>query len=397
MAVQPGADLIGREFMNERKLLLWKSGGKEPTVARIAIGGDFLPAGTIEWRPPDEWSGAARTLAPHFENVATSFVNLECAIDTGGLAARKLAGLGSIVSAPPAALDYLAAIRAEAVGFANNHAYDFGAAGLARTRTALDRHHMILMGAGNDTGTAPDVHMWRGPEGIKVGLWAAAKASHDLARRGSAGVEPATPRRAKQALELMKSRGARLSIALLHAGVLRASRPDPGDLKLMDSIAEAGFDIVAASHSHRISGSKCVYAERGRPAFCFYGLGSMVSGYAGASIEREGLIVVAGLKSDGSLADVEVKPVWLAASGFGEAPSDEISRTILHRFQRLSAEIRDGSSQKLFYREVSQNIVKLYFRDARAAFRASGLGGLARKTGRLRLRHLRRLAHGLLS
>ncbi|MGB7309018.1 MAG: hypothetical protein WBC67_08130, partial [Candidatus Acidiferrales bacterium] len=71
-------------------------------------------------------------------------------------------------------------------------------------------------------------------------------------------------------------------------------------------------------------------------------------------------------------------------------------QTILHRFQQLSEEIADGSFQKLFYREISQSIVKLYFRDASAAFRASGLGGLARKTGRVRLRHLRRLAHGFL-
>jgi poly-gamma-glutamate capsule biosynthesis protein CapA/YwtB (metallophosphatase superfamily) len=396
MAAQPGADVGEREFMNEQSLVLWKSEGKEPIAARIAIGGDFLPAGTIKLSRLDGWSGAASALAPHFENVATSFVNLECAIDTGGLASRKLVGLGAIVSAPTAALDYLASIRSEAVGFANNHTYDFGAAGLERTRTALDRQHMVLIGAGNSAPAAPDVHIWRGPERIKVGLWAAARASHDIARGSSAGVEPATPRRAKQALDVMKSRGARLSIALLHAGVLRASHPDPGDLRVMDSIAGAGFDIVAASHSHRISGAKCIYAQRGRPAFCFYGLGSVVSGHAGGLIEREGLIVVAGLKSDGSLADVEVKPVWLASSGFGEISSDETSRTILHRFQQLSAEIADGSSQRLFYREVSQSLVKLYFRDARAAFRASGLRGLARKTGRLRLRHLRRLAHGLL-
>jgi hypothetical protein len=229
-----------------------------------------------------------------------------------------------------------------------------------------------------------------------VGLWAAAKASHDLASGRSTGVEPATLRRAKQALELMKAQGARFSIALLHAGVLRTNRPDPADVKLMDSMARAGFDLVAASHSHRVSGSKYLQVGRSRAAFCFYGLGSLASGYIAAPIEREGLIVVAGFKSCGSLASLEVRPVLLAASGFGEAPSVETGRMILDRFRRLSAEIVDGSSKQLFYLEISHSLVKLYLRDARAAFRGSGVLGLARKAGRIRMRHLRRLAHGFL-
>ena len=382
--------------MSGRGLVLWKSGDKEPVVARIAIAGDFLPAGKLELQGSDSWNDAAMALAPCFEDVATTFVNLECSIGSDGLTSRKLVGLGDIVSAPPAALDYLAAIRAVAVGFANNHAYDFGDAGVERTRQALARRNLSLIGAGRNTTGAPEVYIWRGPGSIRVGLWAAAEASHDLADNRHAGTEPATLRRAKQALGLIKSCDAGFSIALLHAGVLRANRPDPGDMKLMDAMAAAGFDVVAASHSHRISGAKCPHTDRGRPAFCFYGLGSLASGYIASPMEREGLIVVAGLKACGRLGSLEVRPVSLAASGFGEAPSAEVSRMILDRFTKLSAEIADGSSKSVFYREISQNLIRLYLRDARAAFRESGIGGLARKAGRIRLRHLRRLAHGLL-
>jgi len=380
-----------------RGLVLWRSGDKEPpVVARIAIAGDFLPAGKLELPGSDSWNDAARRLAPYFEDVATTFVNLECSIDSGGLTPRKLVGLGNIVTAPPEALHYLAAIRAVAVGFANNHAYDFGDAGVDRTRQALARLNLSLIGAGRVTTDAPEVYIWRGPGSIMVGFWAAAKASYDRADNRHAGTEPATLGRAKQALGLIRSSGASFSIALLHAGAIRASRPDPGDMKLMDAMATAGFDVVAASHSHRISGSKCPHTGRGRPAFCFYGLGSLASGYIGSPMEREGLVVVAGLKSCGGLGSLEVKPVSLTASGFGEAPSAEVSRTILDRFRQLSAEIADGSSKRVFYREISQNLIRLYLRDARAAFSESGIGGLARKAWRIRLRHLRRLAHGIL-
>ena len=382
--------------MSGRGLVLWESGDKEPVAARVAIAGDFLPAGKLALSGPDSWSEAAMALAPCFEDVATTFVNLECSIDAAGLAGRKLLGLGDIVSSPSSALDYLAAIGAVAVGFANNHAYDFGEAGVERTRQALARRNLSLIGAGRNTTGAPEAYIWRGPGSVKVGLWAAAKASHHLADNRRAGVEPATLRRAKQAIELIRSCGASFSIALLHAGVLRTNRPDPADTKLMDAMADAGFDVVAASHSHRISGSKCPRAGRDRPAFCFYGLGSLASGYIASPMEREGLVVVAGLKSCGTLGSLEVRPVSLAASGFGEVPSAETGRIILDRFMQLSAEIADGSSKKLFYQEISQNLTGLYLRDVRAAFRESGIRGLARKAGRIRLRHVRRLAHGFL-
>ncbi|HTW24429.1 MAG TPA: CapA family protein [Candidatus Baltobacteraceae bacterium] len=380
--------------MSARGLLLWES--NEQAVTRIAVAGDFLPAGALKLTGSGAWSEAAGALAPCFEDVEATFLNLECPIDADGLTPRKLAGLGAIVSASAAALDYLAPIRVAAVGFANNHAYDFAGAGVERTQRACNRRNLPLIGAGHDTNTPPDVRVWQGPGAIKVGFWAAAKACHDLADHTHQGVEPATLRRARQALGRIRSEGASFSVALLHAGILRTNRPDPSDAKLMDAIAGAGFDLVVASHSHRISGHKRVTGDRGSPAFCFYGLGSLVSGYTASPLEREGLIVIAGLNSLGKLASLEVRPVSLAASGFGEAPSEEAARAILKRFEQLSAEITDGSSKRRFYQEISQSLVRLYLRDVSAAFRESGMRGLAVKAGRLRLRHLRRLAHGLL-
>ena len=131
------------------------------------------------------------------------------------------------------------------------------------------------------------------------------------------------------------------------------------------------------------------------PAFCFYGLGSIASGYVASDIERDGLIVVAGLTSRGDLACIEVRPVILAASGFGEVPAPQTSDAILSRFRSLSSEIADGSSARLFYRDMSEGLVSLYLRDARAALRQSGLRGLARKARRMRMRHVKRLVRSI--
>lgn len=231
---------------------------------------------------------------------------------------------------------------------------------------------------------------------MRVGFWSAAIASRDLATRAKAGVEPATLARATQALKLLTSLGAHFSVALIHAGCLRTNRIDPAEAALMDRIAGCGFQIVGASHSHRVSGAKVLSPRDSGPAFCFYGLGSIASGYIASDFEREGLIVVASLTSPGNLARVEVLPVILGASGFGQVPSPQASDAILARFSSLCREIADGSSTRLFYRDMSEGLVRLYLRDAHAALRQSGLRGLARKARRIRIRHVKRFTRAII-
>ena len=153
--------------------------------------------------------------------------------------------------------------------------------------------------------------------------------------------------------------------------------------------------MVSASHSHRISGFRQLGNQYGRPSFCFYGLGTLVSGYAVGPLEQEGLIIVAGLSERGELIRVEMRAVLLDEFGFGNLPSPEMSRTILVRFGQLSHEIVDGSFERLFYRDVSQGLLRLYVRDVKTACRQAGIRGLARKVRRVRVRHIRRLIHSV--
>jgi Bacterial capsule synthesis protein PGA_cap len=373
--------------------VLWESVSREPVVVRIAVAGDFLPAGAIAFPANCDWSGMVRDLAPCFDNVAISFVNLECPLDVDGLSARDLCGLGQTVSAPGTSLDYLAAIRAKIISISNNHIYDFATEGLERTRCALIRREMTPLGAGRSLQDVPEVFVWHAPDDIRVGFWAAAKASSDLARRNAPGAEPATVHRAQRALDEMKRRGAQYYVALIHAGCLRTNRPDPEDVALMDSFAALGFNLVAASHSHRVSGAKIMATAQDCASFCFYGLGSLVSGYAADPLEREGLVIVAGLDIRGNFARLEVHPILLGATGFGEIPGPKISEAILDRFHTLSEEISDHSFERLFYQDVSRGLLHLYSRDAKSAFRQAGIRGVVRKAGRLRMRHIRRLLH----
>lgn len=375
--------------MNSDRLVLWESPDAGQIAARIAIAGDFLPSGRLAV-PVGGWSAAADGIASHFSDVDASFVNLESAIAADGLPARSLLGLGQVVQAPVDCLDYLKAIRVHSAGIANNHSYDFLATGVARTRAAVAQRDTAPIGAGRTLREPPEVFIWQ-RAGIRVGFWAAARACADLATSRTPGVEPATPARAREAIGCLQARGAHFSIALLHCGCLRTNRPAPEEAALMDGIARAGFHIVAASHSHRIAGARPI--DTAQPSFCFYGLGSIVSGFVTAPIEAEGLVVVVSLNPHGRQVRIEVRPVWLAESGFGEVPQPHTAQAILHRFRALSAEIAEGSFEQAFYREISRGIARVYLRDVRAAFRESGIRGLLRKASRARLSHVRRLAY----
>lgn len=235
-------------------MIFWQAPSDEPIAARVAIAGDFLPAGNLAL-PAGGWSEAATGLAPYFADCVT-FCNLESTLDAEDLPSRPIVGLGQTVSARSASLDFLRAIGCDVVGLANNHSMDFGLAGADRTRAAVARAGMVPLGAGRRLRDTPEVFVWQGPAGIRVGFWAAAIASRDLSTRTSAGVEPATVARSKDAIHELKSRGAGVSIALLHAGCLRTNRPDPTDAARMNEIASCGFNIVASSHSHRSSGAR---------------------------------------------------------------------------------------------------------------------------------------------
>jgi hypothetical protein len=192
----------------------------------------------------------------------------------------------------------------------------------------------------------------------------------------------------------MKQKGVNFAVALVHAGCLRTNRPAPEDVILLREFARIGYGIVAASHSHRISGAEKIFLpSKCASSFLFHGLGSLVSGYIATPLEREGLIVVAGFDTEGTLADIAVRPLYLPDNGIGEVPTPEAAETILRRFETLSVEIADGSYAARFYKDMSSGLVHLYLRDVNAAFRHSGVRGLVQKAARLRLSHIKRLMH----
>jgi hypothetical protein len=375
-----------------RGALLWEAPGRE-VVCRVALGGDFLPAMGLGDDRTD-WGAEARRVSDLVADCDVMFVNLEAPLECGDLPVRPKAGLGDTLDAPARALDYLAALGATVVGIANNHIFDHGAAGVERTRATVSERGMVALGSGHTAAAPPEIHVWSGPSSVRVGFWAAANNSGVVAADDAPGVEQARTERGIAALDEMRAAGAQTCVALLHAGCEGTNHPDPADAALLTSLVEAGFDLVAVCHSHRISGHSVVERAGDRPpGFCFHGLGSVASGCLYSELEREGLIAVLGVDRDGRPASVEVRPLALVGPGWGAVPDSTTARVILDRFSQVSDAIRDGSSAQQFYDDMSTGLMRRQLRDVRAAFRRGGLAGVLRKLGRLRRTHLMRLWH----
>ena len=377
-------------------MILWESESKKPIACKVAVAGDFLPGGGLRPRQGRSWSGMAKEVSACFADVAVSFVNLEGPLGTGTVQPSRPPGLGGNLCGPPEALDYLEPLRASVIGFANNHIYDCGRGGLLLTKEIVQRHGMAGIGAGRTLKEVPETHVWKGPEEVKVGFWAAANITPHPSKTRREGTEVGTQKRASDALREMRSQGATFTIALLHAGLEHTNYPDPADVKLMTAMADAGFDVVAACHSHRISGHTMRYGEEdGRPSFCFFGLGSLSSGVVYSSLEKEGVIVVAGLSRQGSLECIEIRPVFLDEAGWGTLPDKETEEHFLKRFIRLSEEILEDSYARLFYKDVSRGLIRRHYADALSAFRGGGIRDVAQKCSRLRMKHLYRFIHSI--
>ena len=373
-------------------MILWEKQDAK-VVFRIAHLGDYLPATGLNATERCNWECQAAKLGPYFQNIDLSMANLECPIGVESCAARQKIGLGDNFSAPLASLEYLAALGVKLVGIANNHIYDYGFEGMHRTADAIIQHDMTPLGTGRRLRESPDVFVAETPFGGRIGFWAAARNLPEMATRRRAGVEPATKSRAKEAIAELRHRKTRLNIAFLHAGIEHTNHPDPDDVELMDELVTLGFNIVAATHSHRIGGYRPIIGKDGRPGFCFYGLGSLSSGIKYSALEHEGLMLVIGLDAPGEIARVEVQPILLSTEGWGTIPGIAARKNILERFMMLSLEIADGSYHRRFYEDTGKDLVRRQFRNLRAAYQNGGLLGLAQILSRVRMRHVNRVLH----
>jgi hypothetical protein len=250
-------------------MLVWKNAYRQP-ACRFGIAGDFLPACGLSPVDRETWSGQAKRVAPRFDDLEFSLVNLECPVGVEGLPPKVKASLGDSFAAQIECLDYLDSLKASVVGIANNHLYDYGRAGAERTLGRAGER-LSVCGFGRTLEEPPSVCIREARGGVRVGIWAAARNLPDAATRNSMGIEPATRERAAKALAHMAARNVQCRVAFLHAGAEGTSYPDPMTPSSWKNSQRRGLPWLPLATPIASAATKQFRGRNGDPAHCFYG------------------------------------------------------------------------------------------------------------------------------
>ena len=198
----------------------------------------------------------------YFEDDYLTIANLECVLSD-----RELTGSATFLfrgAASNAAM--LSEGGVELVSLGNNHAVDFGQAGLDDTRAALDYHGVAH--AGPDSS-----YVYQSGDGISVGVYAAPWCATEYQLR--AGVSALA---AREDVDLV--------VCLVHWGDEGTYRANWSQTALGRAAIDSGADIVCGSHPHTLQP-----VEEYGGGYIAYSLGNFVFGGNTAPSDRDTAIL----------------------------------------------------------------------------------------------------------
>ncbi|HEX8767884.1 MAG TPA: CapA family protein [Jatrophihabitans sp.] len=228
----------------------------EPSgVVRLGFAGDVhftdRTARRLAANPATVFGPAAKSLAAP----DLMMLNLETAIAVGGTPENK----NFTFQAPPSAFTALRAAGIDLVTMANNHAADYGSAGLAQTFAAIKRSGfpVVGIGANADAAYAP---YYTEINGVRLAFVAALQVREETLANFSAtstspGVASAyNDKRLVAAVRAAKAK-ADAVIVYLHWGTEYVHCPNEDQYSIADKLSAAGAAAVVGTHAHGLQGA----------------------------------------------------------------------------------------------------------------------------------------------
>ena len=240
--------------------MYWPDPRDEPSV-RLVVGGDVMLGRGVKQAILRH--GPAYPLAPVaglMRGADLALVNLECAL-TASTVRWQGAPKAFYFGAPPAAIETLTSAGIDLVSLANNHALDFGVAGLRDTLRALHGAGIHAAGAGSNLAAARAVTVLdRGP--LRFGMAAFCNHQADFAaqpdRAGIAYIdlddEPKALALLRAALAALRRRAVDWPILSLHWGPNMVARPSPQFRRLAHAAIDMGWKMVFGHSAHVFQG-----------------------------------------------------------------------------------------------------------------------------------------------
>ena len=179
--------------------------------------------------------------------------NLECALTDRTDSEQKQYAL----QAPPELAEALALGKFDLVSLANNHAMDFGYAGLTDSQTYLNQVGVATVGAGENQATARAPFLLE-RNGLRMAFLAYADVPQELngfdahdwvATDSQPGIAWADPEQIEADVRAAKSR-ADVVIVFLHSGYENTAMVTPEQRTAAHTAIDAGAALVLGSHSH---------------------------------------------------------------------------------------------------------------------------------------------------
>ncbi len=277
----------------------------EGRISLVAVG-DILLSSSIEERM--EAYGTPypfQAMAPLLQQADITVGNLLTVLSDGGSPAAK----PYVFRAHPRMAAALAWAGFDVVSLANNHAMDYGSAGLEGTLASLKDVAVLPVGAGPQAREPVVVEV----KGIRVAFLARNTVEFPQEEVAWAEDEQTLRQEIRQA-----KASADVVVLLLHAGQLYAPEPTVEQRTLARAAIEAGADLVVGHHPHRTQET-----ERYGGGFIAYSLGNFVADIDVADVARDGAVLRVVLTKEG-LAQADwiptrivddVQPRPLAAPG----------------------------------------------------------------------------------
>lgn len=236
---------------------------------------------------PGAFDAALAAWAVRVREDDVAYVNLEMPLvddveelDSGApLGDRARPRHAPVLGGTSAVADAIARAGIDIVGVANNHAFDQGHTGLARTLEALDARDIAHVGATPaERDPLTPIVLERG--GLRIAYLAATEALNQRHRAEPEGrMRVALLRDEAQLAQALADARTRadLVVLALHWGRDFAGQPTAAQRALARRLVEAGADLVVGTGPHVLHPVERLTSSRG-DALIFYSLGNFISG-----------------------------------------------------------------------------------------------------------------------
>jgi len=269
---------------------------------RIALVGDFLPAGSAD--PVIARYGYSRLfdgVRPITSGVDAVVLNLETPLSTRG---KAVDGKTYTFRGSPETARAMALEKVRAVWLANNHILDFGAGALYDTMKHLDRAGIVHAGAGRNVGEAAapatlDIN------GVNLSFLSFSNTFPDSywARRNRPGTFFGAPGPVGRAVARSLDANGGPVVASFHWGAELMTEPKDYQVDLAHLAVDSGASLVVGHHPHV---AQPIEVYRGVPIL--YSLGNFSFG-SYSKRTKVGLMAVARFDADGRCSLLEIYPL----------------------------------------------------------------------------------------